>query len=249
MKPELRPPSDARKAGRPFESAGLTRRSSRRSAMLASSATAIASASSANASGWPWKFPLETTMSSSTKTSGLSVAALSSVATVVSTYARRSRAAPCTWGAQRSEYASWTLSHQRCASMIVEPSRSLRTLAAESRWPGSGRSWCTSGTKLAREPCNASSESAHATSAAAESRCARTSPSAPNAAMNCVPLTSESPSFASSVSGSSPRAASASAPGSQSPFARARPSPTSGSARCASGARSPLAPTDPRLGT
>ena len=39
---------------------------------------------------------------------------------------RRSRAgrgaAPCTCGAQRSEYASCTLSHQRCASLIAEPS-------------------------------------------------------------------------------------------------------------------------------
>ena len=47
--------------------------------MLASSDTAIASASSANASGWPWKFPAETSMPSSTSTSGLSVAAFSSV--------------------------------------------------------------------------------------------------------------------------------------------------------------------------
>ena len=44
------------------------------SAMLASSATAIASVSSAKPSGWPWKFPLETRSSSSTRTSGLSVA-------------------------------------------------------------------------------------------------------------------------------------------------------------------------------
>ena len=85
-------------------------------------------------------------------------------------------------------------------------------------------------------------------SAAFARRRARTSPSAPNAAMNCVPLTSERPSFARSSIGSSPRRSSASAPGSSSPSTHASPSPTSGSARCASGARSPLAPTDPRLG-
>ena len=70
-----------------------------------------------------------------------------------------------------------------------------------------------------------------------------------NDAMNCVPLISERPSFASSRSGSSPTRASASRPGSRSPSTNASPSPTSGSARCASGARSPDAPTEPRLGT
>ena len=105
------------------------------------------------------------------------------------------------------------------------------------------------GRKLSREACSASTDSAHATSAAFASRRARTTPSAANAPMNCVPLTSERPSFASRRSGSSPARASASPPASSSPSNRARPSPTSGSARCASGARSPLAPTDPRLGT
>ena len=86
-------------------------------------------------------------------------------------------------------------------------------------------------------------------SAAFASRRARTRPRAPNAAMNCVPLTSERPSFAWSRCGSSPARSSASPPGSRSPPNHASPSPTSGSARCASGARSPLAPTEPRDGT
>ena len=67
--------------------------------------------------------------------------------------------------------------------------------------------------------------------------------------MNCVPLISERPSFASRRVGSRPTRASASKPGSRSPSTNASPSPTSGSARCASGARSPDAPTEPRLGT
>ena len=50
----------SRNGGRPSERLGLTSRSTRRSEMLASSATAIASASSANATGWPWKLPFET---------------------------------------------------------------------------------------------------------------------------------------------------------------------------------------------
>ena len=45
------------------------------------------------------------------------------------------------------------------------------------------------------------------------------------------------------------RGAAPPAPGSGFPSTHADPSPTSGSARCASGARSPLAPTEPRDGT
>ena len=68
--------------------------------------------------------------------------------------------------------------------------------------------------------------------------------------MNCVPLTSESPSFACERAAARARRARAPRrPASRSPSNHASPSPTSGSARCASGARSPLAPTEPRLGT
>ena len=86
-------------------------------------------------------------------------------------------------------------------------------------------------------------------SAARASRRARTSASAAIAVMNCVPLMSESPSFAVRRTGESPARASASPPASNSPSNHASPSPTSGRARCASGARSPLAPTEPRAGT
>ena len=55
-------------------------------------------------------------------------------------------------------------------------------------------------------------------SAARASRRARTRPSASIAAMNCVPLTSDSPSFAASRTGSRPARASASAPASRSPL-------------------------------
>ena len=68
------------------------------------------------------------------------------------------------------------------------------------------------GWKLVREPCSDSSESAQARSAVRARRLARTSASDAIAAMNCVPLISESPSFAASRIGSSPAAASASSP-------------------------------------
>ena len=60
--------------------------------------------------------------------------------------------------------------------------------APTSPCPRSGRSACTCGMNELREPCSASSESAHAMSAVRASRWARTRPSAPCAAMNCVPL-------------------------------------------------------------
>mmetsp|Transcript_33628 Transcript_33628/g.111231 ORF Transcript_33628/g.111231 Transcript_33628/m.111231 type:complete len:415 (+) Transcript_33628:199-1443(+) len=58
MKPELKPPSATRKAGRP-ESDGLHSRSMRRSAMFAISVTAIARKSSTLAGYSPWKLPPE----------------------------------------------------------------------------------------------------------------------------------------------------------------------------------------------
>ncbi len=100
-----------------------------------------------------------------------------------------------------------------------------------------------------RDPCSASIDCAHARSAARASLRARTRPSASIDAMNCVPLMSDRPSFASSRIGSSPTRVNASKPGRRSPSTIASPSPTSGRARCASGARSPDAPTLPRAGT
>ena len=63
--------------------------------------------------------------------------------------------------------------------------------------------------------------------------------------MPSVPLISASPSLACSVSGSIPASRSASAAGRP----PSSPSPISASAQCASGARSPLAPSEPCSGT
>ena len=103
MKPEFRPGRAVRKAGSPLESAGLTRRSTRRSEMLPSSAMAIAIKSNGSASGWPWKWPAEIASSSLAKISGLSVTALISIWKTPRAWARVSRLAPWTWGAQRRE--------------------------------------------------------------------------------------------------------------------------------------------------
>jgi len=71
----------------------------------------------------------------------------------------------------------------------------------------------------------------------------------PMAVMPCVPLTRARPSLASSTSGSRPHRRRASMAGSSSPARRTSPSPMTGRARCASGARSPEAPSDPCSGT
>ena len=68
--------------------------------------------------------------------------------------------------------------------MIAEPSRPTTAFGAAAAWPASGRSAWISGMKLTREPCSASTESAHAISEVLAIRRARTSPSEPTAPMN-----------------------------------------------------------------
>ena len=86
-------------------------------------------------------------------------------------------------------------------------------------------------------------------SAARTRRSAACKASPSSAVDGCVPLMSARPSFGASVRGVSPARESAAAPDSRRSSCQASPSPMSTSARCASGARSPLAPTDPRDGT
>ena len=84
------------------------RRSVRRSEMAERSARAMAQKSAAKASGWPWKFPVDTTSPPGpplgpASTTGLSVTEASSRSTTDRAKAITSRVAPWTWGAQRSE--------------------------------------------------------------------------------------------------------------------------------------------------
>jgi hypothetical protein len=73
--------------------------------------------------------------------------------------------------------------------------------------------------------------------------------SASSAVLTCVPLMSARPSLARSVMGLHFAPRSAAAPSSSACRATHGPSPSRTSAMCASGARSPLAPTEPRLGS
>ncbi len=88
------------------------------------------------------------------------------------------------------------------------------------------------------------------TSAVRVSRATRSAARMPIASIPCVPFTRARPSLASSRMGSSPARAMAGAAGSTPPSgASTSPWPISGSARFASGARSPDAPSEPCSGT
>ena len=76
--------------------------------MLAVPTVAVASESIATATGWPWKLPPDTMSPSSGSTIGLSETAFSSISRTPRANPRASRVAPWTCGAQRSEYASCT---------------------------------------------------------------------------------------------------------------------------------------------
>ena len=102
IRPLSTPGSSARNGGSPWLRAASRKRSVRRSLMAATSATTMASRSQAWASGAPWKLPTDSTRPSAS-TTGLSMADASSRSAHVSANASASRAAPWTWGAQRSE--------------------------------------------------------------------------------------------------------------------------------------------------
>ena len=105
------------------------------------------------------------------------------------------------------------------------------------------------GSKGASLPCSASSDSAPLTTAPANTVSISNSPASASAVDTWVPLSSANPSLGPSASGASASCARASAAGNTSPWRRISPRPSTASDRCASGARSPEAPTDPCAGT
>ena len=123
-------------------------------------------------------------------------------------------------------------------------------LAADAAWPGTGRAAWIRASNAWNEPRSASTDIAAAMSAARARRAAASTASASTAALACVPLISARPSLGRERD--RPQAGAREGVGARQRSRRwysASPSPTSTSARCASGARSPLAPTEPRDGT
>ena len=117
-------------------------------------------------------------------------------------------------------------------------------------WPLCGRALWIRSSKATSVPRKASSARAPITSAVSASVSAASSARTPTASIPCVPLMSETASLASSTSGLICARRMASPAGIRVPFSsRHSPSPISASARCPSGARSPLAPTLPCDGT
>ena len=160
-----------------------------------------------------------------------------------------SRTAPWTCGTQRSEYGSWTLCADAwCDAWRPEPRRRCRSSAATTTCPGCGRASWYGAANATSVPSIASTDIAAATDAVRTSRSASASSSAPSADISWVPLSSASPSLGWSSSGSRPRSRNATSAGTTWPLTSTWPRPMSGSARWASGARSPDAPTEPCSG-
>ena len=239
MNPDSRPGCRARNAGNPDDRSGFTTRSMRRSARPARVASTMPRTSSARAIGCPWKLPPDST--SAPNTSGLSVAALSSVVTSPSAKPIPSPTAPRICGVHRREYASCTRgSLSRCDSRIALSASSRASRAADRRCAGCGRaSWmrASNGTGVPRTASRLIAAAACAVRHNTQASCTR---SAPSPVCACVPLTKANPSFASSVIGARP------APRTRAPSS---PSPIIARARCDRGARSPEAPTLPCEGT
>ena len=89
---------------------------------------------------------------------------------------------------------------------------------------------------------------APATTAAANRSSAPNKPASPKAVETCVPLISARPSLACNLMGCNPALRKPSAAGTLVPLTRTWPIPSSVALKCARGARSPEAPTDPCAG-
>ena len=251
MKPELSPGLGVRNAGRP-DSAGSTSMAMRRSASEPISQIASASMSAANATGSAWKLPPDNASRVSAKISGLSETPFASVCK------RRGRLA---------HHVERGTHHLRLAAQAIRvlhaivagemrgadarcPPSARAARAATSIWPRWPRSAWMRGSNGVSEPLRRIGRQRAGDQRGLEA-CARsrTAPTAHSAVENCVPLSSASPSFGPSTSGVSPRAPARSSAGMRSPPMKASPTPIIAAAMCASGARSPDAPTEPCAGT
>src|SRR5439155_16215892 len=132
-------------------------------------------------------------------------------------------------------------SFSRCDLRISLPSRIANRCLATARCPGCGRASCNRSSNAAGVPFSASRLIEPETSATRESRFARRSARPPTAWIAWVPFNRARPSFASRCWAVRPARPSASPLSILSALRNASPSPIMLNARCASGARSPLA--------
>ena len=251
ISPESTPGSAARNGGSPCERLASSSRSVRRSLIEPTSAAAIARKSQASATGAPWKLPHDSTRPSGS-TIGLSIAERARPRRP-SARGRRCRGrrrgpAACSESSRRPAPAGrprggWRRSPSRRAAGAGSPA-----LAA---WPGCGRSAIRSAAKARSVPSSASVLIAAATSASAQQAIdvgegEHEHPEDPVGAVDerQALLRAEHRRL-------DPRGRQRlGRPRRRSPAAsNTSPSPISASAQCASGARSPLAPSEPCSGT
>src|SRR5213594_487958 len=244
--PEFRPLFSVRKGGSSLSRVS-TRRAIRRSEKPARTAMPRATWSRAIASACAWKFP-PLTLVPSGKMSGLSVAAFISIRRDATALSSVARTAPKTCGMHRSVYGSCTLCGPLWDGIISLARRRRRRFAATSLAPGCGFSPTRRSSYGFGDPRSASKDIEAATWASFSNRRPSFTKMAPTAAITDVPLMIARPSLDWRTRGARFAFARALAPGRTCPPTSASPSPMSTRPKCARGARSPLAPNEPRDG-
>ena len=248
IKPEFTPPLLTKNGGN-WDMCVSINIAIRRSDNAPISANASAILSDAIATGSAWKLPPEIMSPLSVNTSGLSDTALDSIKITSAAWRICVKHAPITWGWQRNEYGSWTFEQFAWDwdSSLVGDNTS-RNSAATSIWPFWPRTSWTRASNGLREPNVASTLNAPHTMPDNSRFSAANKPFNANAVEVCVPFNSAKPSLASRVNGFKPAFSNAFFAGSHWPSKRACPSPIRIKLICASGAKSPDAPTDPFAG-
>ena len=236
---------------RPLESAGLTSCSTRRSLMFASSAAAIAARSSASASGWPWKLPplmmsaLAVVVEEHSRVVGDAVELALEHLARPARARRGSRRAPaaCSGASTRPAPCRSRL----WLSMIALVGERARAGSRDHRLPGMrAHAACKRSSNGRFEPLSASRLIAPAMSATCASRCRSTQRERAERRHVLRAVDQREPFLRLEHHGRRPAARKRlAARAAAAPVRGASPSPISASARCASGARSPEAPTEP----
>src|SRR5881296_889202 len=180
--------------------------------------------------------------------SGLSVAAFISIRRDATALSSVARTAPKTCGMHRSVYGSCTLCGPLWDGIISLARRRRRRFAATSLAPGCGFSPTRRSSNGFGDPRSASKDIEAATWASFSNRRPSFTKMAPTAAITDVPLMIARPSLDWRTSGARFAFARALSPGRTCPPTSASPSPMSTRPKCARGARSPLAPNEPRDG-
>jgi hypothetical protein len=151
----------------------------------------------------------------------------------------------CGW--QRNEYGSCTRVQSTCEARIALPA--IRSgIRAPPRSGRVGRALVDAVIERRIAALERIDRHGAGDDGAANTSSAPNSPASASAVETCVPLISASPFLGAQLERRSPAKRKPSAAGSTRPLTRTWPMPSSTALRCASGARSPEAPTEPCAG-